>query len=187
MTAALVAGCFSPLQRSVDEAQLRAAGGYVFVEGLDVPPVRGVEGCGAQALAAALCCVEPEADATTLAEELPWHDHGATPIDLLLAARDRGAQARIERGSWAICAENVRQRKPTLVMLDMAPVVETIAMRIPTSPVMHWSVVSGIADDDGRILLGAPRGRHHVVDRDEFMRRWAASEYCLIEVGRAAR
>ncbi|MBT8486564.1 MAG: hypothetical protein KJO43_13365, partial [Phycisphaerae bacterium] len=64
-------GC-APLGRTHAEATLRVTGDYIWVEDLDVPPVTGVAGCGAQALAAALTIGAGPDAATTLAETLPW-------------------------------------------------------------------------------------------------------------------
>ena len=76
------AGCVSPLQRSVAERTLRDGGGYRIIAGLAVPAVRGVEGCGAQALATVLAYGDASADSAALADRLPWHQVGATPNDL---------------------------------------------------------------------------------------------------------
>jgi ABC-type bacteriocin/lantibiotic exporter with double-glycine peptidase domain len=178
------AGCFSPLLHSVDEQRLRDGGGYEIVGGLSVPPVRGVEGCGAQALATVLAYHDPALDVCRLAEELPWHTEGATPVDLLLAARQRGFGARIARGSWDELAESVRQGRPPLVMFDAAPQVGVLLLRVPVSRMMHWSVVSGVAADGSRVLLAARDHRHHVVKRDDFLDRWSKSAYCTIIVTR---
>ena len=99
-TVLALAGCFSsPLIGSEPEMALIASGEYELIESLNVPHVRGADGCGAQALATVLAHGDDNVDAAQLAEELPWHDLGATPIDLLLAARSRGREARIASGS----------------------------------------------------------------------------------------
>lgn len=178
------AGCVSPLQRSVAEQTLRADGGYRIIPSLAVPTVRGVEGCGAQALATVLAYGDASADSAELADGLPWHEVGATPIDLLLAARDRGREAAIARGSWEALAGHVARGQPVLIMFDAAPEVQTLTGRIPTSRVMHWSVVSGVAADGSQVLLAARDARHHVVERDDFLRRWSKSANCMIVVTR---
>ena len=151
-----------------------------------MPKVRGVSGCGAQALAAILAFDDPEIDPAALAEALPWHDEGATPVHLLLEARRRGREATIASGSPDDLAEQIGAGRPVLVMIDAAPEVRTLLARIPTTPVMHWSVVSGVALDGEHVLLAAPASHHHIVDRADFLRRWARSDYCLIRLRRAA-
>lgn len=145
-----------------------------------------MDGCGAQALAAILAFDDPEIDAAELGETLPWHDAGATPVHLLLEARRRGRGASIARGSIDDLRAEVRADRPAMVMFDASPEVRTLFSRIPTTKVMHWAVVSGVAIDGGRVLLAAPGARHHVVDRADFQRRWARSDYCLIRIRRAA-
>ena len=86
LLAAGVAGGCSPLLSTVPETRIRERGEHHLVPDLAMPQVRGVDGCGAQALATALAYENPAVDPAELAEELPWHDTGATPVDLLLEA-----------------------------------------------------------------------------------------------------
>ncbi len=184
--AALVLGagaCHAPLSTSVAEKNLRRFDRYRLVEGISVPQVRGPSGCGAQALAAALCCGEPSAAAQEVAEVLPWHDQGATPVELLLEARRRGFEARISRGTWEALEAEVDAGRPSLVMIDAAAEVG-LFVRQPLPPVMHWAVVSGVARDGSRIALAARTGRHHVLKRGDFLERWARSDQCMIAVRR---
>jgi hypothetical protein len=51
---------------------------------------------------------------------------------------------------------------------------------------MHWSVVSGVADDGSEVLLAAHGRRHHVVDRQEFLKRWSKSAECTIRVSKSS-
>ena len=168
------AGCYSPFNFTFDEQRLLDKGEYAIVTGLD--------GCGAQALATVLVFNDPGLNAADLADELPWHTEGATPVDLLLAARDRGFEAEITRGSWEAIADNVEHGRPLLVMVNAAPEIRTLLLRIPMPRMMHWSVVSGVADDGSEVLLAARDRRHHVVGRDEFLKRWSKSAYCTIRI-----
>jgi ABC-type bacteriocin/lantibiotic exporter with double-glycine peptidase domain len=177
----LVCGCFSPFYRSVDEARLHANGDYEVVSGLEVPAARGPDGCGAQALAAVLAYHDPDLDPAALADALPWHTEGATPVDLLLAARERGFDARISRGSWDAIVEQVRHGRPPLVMLDAAPEVRTL-LQLSTPRRMHWSVVNGVESGGTQVILGARHHRYHVVEREDFLKRWSRSANCLILV-----
>src|SRR5262245_9864053 len=95
---AAMVGC-SPLHHSVAEADIIKADQHVLIEGIDVPKVRGPKGCGSQALGAMIAFANPSLAAKSVADELPWHDEGATPVDLLLAAQHLGCQAVIARGT----------------------------------------------------------------------------------------
>lgn len=182
LLAGFAAGCHSPLAVSRSERGLLATGDYHIIPGIDLPKVRGVEGCGAQALAASLAYVDTKIDAETLAEELPWHDEGATPVELLLEARRRGYKASIASGTWDQLAGFVENGATILVMFDAGYEVRWLFSTHELPRVMHWGLVSGIAKDDSRILLAASNARHHVLTREEFERRWAKSEMCLIVV-----
>ena len=178
------AGCHSPLARSIPEERLRLDTDIELITGLSAPEVRGPDGCGAQALATVLAHVDPGLDAATVADELPWHDFGATPVDLLLVARDRGWGAKIAHGSIELLARDVEAGRPILVMIDAAYEIRTLTSRLAFPRVMHWAVVSGMASDGSRVLLAAPHARHHVVGRDEFLRRWSRSANCMITLSR---
>jgi predicted double-glycine peptidase len=175
-------GCGSPVMSSRPEARIIGSGRYDLIPALDVPRVRGPDGCGSQALAAVMAHRDRAIDATALAEDLPWHEAGATPVDLLLEARARGWRATVVRGDWDRLAELVREGTPGLVMIDIGYTVRTIAGRLPTSTVMHWAIVSGMAIDGSTVLLAAPDARHHESDRADFIRRWERSDCCLVVV-----
>jgi predicted double-glycine peptidase len=178
----LLSGCYSPLQSSVEEQKLLADGKHELINGLIVPEVRGEAGCGAQALATAMAAADPNLDPAVAAEELPWHDEGATPADLLIEARNRGFEAAVSRGTWDELAANVRAGRASVVMVDASFQMQSIFVHAKLPEVMHWMVVSGVATDGSQVLLAAPGHRHHPVERDEFMTRWARTDYCLILV-----
>jgi len=41
-----------------------------------------------------------------------------------------------------------------------------------------------VAADGSQVLLAARDARHHVVERDDFLRRWSKSANCMIIVTR---
>jgi hypothetical protein len=181
-----LAGC-SPFTSSVPEARLLDSGAYIMAPRIDVPSVKGVEGCGAQALGAVLAYHMPSdgevsRSAAAIANELPWHDAGATPVDLLLEARHRGFDASIARGSFDELDDNIRAGRPVLVMLDSGLEVRGLLWRYPTPNVMHWGIVSGVAIDRSSVLLAAQDHRHHVAKRKDFERRWSEADNCMIVI-----
>ncbi len=186
LMAGFAAGCHSPIAVSRSERGLVATGEYHIIPDIDLPKVRGVEGCGAQALAASLTFLDKKIDPKILAEELPWHDYGATPVELLLEARRRGYKAKIASGTWEQLAGLVENEATLLVMFDAGYEVKWFFSTHELPRVMHWGLVSGIAKNDSRILLAAMNERHHVVSRDEFERRWAKSEMCLIIITKSS-
>lgn len=177
-----LASCHAPIGMSYHESGLLASGRYEIISDLDLPPVEGVAGCGAQALASVMAHEDHAINATELASELPWHEVGATPVDLLLEARRRGFEAKVSRGTLDDLSSFARRDQPVLVMLDAGFEVRWFFSRFEMPKVMHWAVVSGLARDESEVLLAAREGRHHKVERDDFQRRWARSDQCLIEI-----
>ena len=178
-------GCLmSPLGRPQSGDAIQAGRAVHLVGDLSLPRVSGIAGCGSQALACALNHAAPDRfpNAETLAADLPWHDEGATPIDILLEARSRGAQATIYRGDRWRLAEHLMRGHAILVMLNASPVVRTLTGSIQTTRVMHWAVVSGMRRDASEIMLAAEGGRHAPMPRDSFMSRWRASDYCMVVI-----
>jgi hypothetical protein len=179
----LAAGC-SPFHRSVPEGDLRRANKHLIIAGLDCPEVPGVQGCGAQALATIIGHVDHQQSTAAVAAELPWHDVGATPVDLLLEARRRGLAASVTRGSFDALGSSIHAGEPVMIMLDAGLEVRTLLTRYPTPKGMPWAVVSGIARDGSQIMLAATEHRHYLVSRKDLDRRWRASDYCLIAITR---
>ena len=178
------AGGCSPFYRSVPEADLIKADKHVLVEGIDVPKSRGPNGCGSQALGAMIAFANPNQSANSLADQLPWHDEGATPVDLLLAARHRGCEAVIARGTMEALKTSIKSGQPMLVMLDSGLEARSIVFgfRWPTPNVMHWAIVSGVANDDSQVLLAAEQRRHYIASTEDFTRRWEQSDFCMISI-----
>jgi hypothetical protein len=180
--AVLLLSACSPFSRTTSEADLRNRNTCTIIAGLDSPKVQGVEGCGAQALATIIAHWDGATSSTEIAAELPWHDVGATPIDLLLEARRRGFEATIARGSLDVLVQHIDAGRPVLIMLDSGLEVRTLFTRYPTPKVMHWAVVSGMAKDRSKVLFAAENHRHHIASRKDFERRWSASDRCMILV-----
>mgnify|MGYP001815165342 CR=1 FL=1 len=138
-------------------------------------------GCGAQALGGALGRADGT-DPQAAADALPWHDRGATPVDLLLAARAAGCDAELRAGTWEDLERVVAAQGTGIVMIDAAPEVRTLFSAFQTSPVMHWALVAGLARDGSEVLIGLPEDRVAIMDRAWFLDRWSRSDHCLIVV-----
>ena len=180
---AAMTGC-SPLHRSVSEDDIIKADRHVLIEGIDVPKARGPKGCGSQALGAMIAFANPSLAAKSVADELPWHDEGATPVDLLLAARHRECEAVIARGTIEALKASIESGQPILVMLDAGLEARSLVFgfRYPTPKVMHWAIVSGVANDDSQMLLAAEKRRHYIASTEDFKQRWEKSDFCMISI-----
>lgn len=182
----LCVGCQDPLRTALPEARLLAKHQYILIKKLDLPEVAGSFGCGAEALGAVMGFLNPGLDPQAEAESLPWHDTGATPIDILLRARAKGYGAKVSRGTWSALTDHVQEGLPVLVMFDRSVKIRSALGDHELSARFHWAVVSGIGLDDSEILIAAPAQRHIVLDRIEFMERWSKCEYCTITLRRRA-
>lgn len=144
-----------------------------------LPPRVGGEGCGSQALAAALAAFDSSIDAKTLSEELPWRDHGATIIELVAAARSRGFRVAIAKGSLERLESALKQGHVPLVLFDVQTQVWSILGWIDSRQRLHWAVVSGVSDQD---ILFAGTGTSYLTSRALFDERWQASSRCMLIV-----
>ena len=111
------------------------------------------------------------------------HNHIAH-VDLLLAARHRGCEAVIARGTIEALKASIESGQPILVMLDAGLEARSIVFgfRYPTPKVMHWAIVSGMASDDSQVLLAAEKRRHYIASTEDFKRRWEKSDFCMISI-----
>ncbi|MBL8755231.1 MAG: hypothetical protein JNK15_18170 [Planctomycetes bacterium] len=175
--ACLLAGCRSPLSHAVERTSLDAR--YTMVAHPDLPAAKGDEGCGAQALAVALARFDPAIDVQQLCDALPWHDSGATVVDLIVAARKRGYEVSLHQGTVQILREAVAADHIALVLLDVQTEVWSVFGWWSSAALMHWAVVSGTSDD---AIVLAGRGRSYLVEATFFDARWAASSRCTLIV-----
>lgn len=177
-------GC-NPLGVIRSEQALCRTGRYELIEGLQVPRVRGPSGCGAQALATVMHDADPSTDVQVECDALPWHDLGASAIDVLITARARGFEARVSRGTWDDLAEFVHNRQPVMVMFDRNLRTLTPAPKMKPPPAMHWGVVSGMSNDGKKLLCAARDAKHYVIDRKMFLECWSASDKCTIAISKS--
>lgn len=187
MLTAIAGGCHSPIAVSHHPAGITGSGHYDVLTEIDVPKVEGAAGCGAQALAAAVAYIDDDVDEASLAEALPWHEEGALAVELLLEARRRGYEATIARGDLLKLSRCVDEGVPAIVLFDSAYEVRWFLARYDMPKVMHWAVVSGVHRNGDFVLLAARDRRHHRVRREEFERRWARSDYCMITIRATAK
>lgn len=173
-------GCADPLRHVVNEKRVSQTSEYTVIDGLDVPNTKDENACGAQALATVVAYYDNSRDSQVVFEAIPFR--AANAIHILLAARSMGYDAKVARGTWDLLEKKTREDVPTLVMFDRAlevwqPVTD---VEIPKRP--HWGVVSGVATDGKSVLLAAPNGKHSVVDRELFLKRWERCDFCAVTV-----
>ncbi len=179
---ALTAGCRDPLTFAQDGQRLARSGRYVLIGDVRVPDAHSFEGCGAEALAAAFGVLDPSLDTQHECDSIPFNNRGATPIDILFCARARGWEAKLRKGRWSDLEEYVRQRRPALVMFDRAPEAAPPGAPDHEVRVMHWGLVSGVSHTGREVLLAASGGRHFVLGREQFEKRWAVAANCTVEI-----
>lgn len=172
-----VGGCRSPMSHAVDRATLGPE--YTLVELPGVPASSGNEGCGAQALAVAMGKFDAALDVQKACDALPWHERGATVIDIIAAARARGYNVWIKKGTLATLREHVAADHAVLVLLDVQTEIWSILGWLPTRARMHWCVVGGVSEH--HILLEG-RGTSYRVDTALFDARWERSARCAVVV-----
>jgi hypothetical protein len=180
--AALLTGCYDPLSFARSESWLLRTGRYDIIEGLELPRTYSLQGCGAQALAAAFKLLDPSVDAQAECETLPFNERGASAIDILLSSRARGWRARVSKGTWDDLRQYVAERRAVLLMFDRAPVALTPGPSPRPVKVMHWGLLSGMSRDGREVLTAAPEGKHFVIKRNLFEERWATAAYCTVEI-----
>jgi ABC-type bacteriocin/lantibiotic exporter with double-glycine peptidase domain len=172
-----VGGCRSPLSHAVDRDSLGPE--YTLVKLPTVPAPSGNEGCGAQALAVALGKFDAALDVQQVCDSLPWHEKGATVVDLVAAARSRGYAVSIKKGTLASLRESVAANHAVLVLLDVQTEIWSVLGWLPTRPRMHWGVVGGLSE---RHIVLEGRGASYRVDTALFDARWERSARCAVVV-----
>jgi tetratricopeptide (TPR) repeat protein len=171
LSAAALPGCATFAPRS------RAPGpGAMVVPGV---PLRafGTDRCGAGALSAVLNALGDPVTLEALDAELPRAPGGGVlSVDLLLAARARGFEARLVPGSAREVHDAVRSGRPAILMLR---VLDAPGAKLDLH---HYVVADGVDDERGlfRVQFGDGEGRWTPLDRLE--RAWAADGHALLLV-----
>ena len=172
LSAAAFAGCatFAPRSRPPGP-------GALVVESV---PLRafGTERCGAGALSAVLNALGDPVTLEALDAELPKAPGGGVlSVDLLLAARARGFEARLVPGSAGEIRDVVRAGRPAILMLRVLDAPGA------SHDLHHYVVADGVDVEKGlfRIQFGDGKGRWTPLDPLE--RAWAADGHALLLVG----
>ncbi len=184
MSLAVVAAGCNPLGITRSEDWLLSSDRYDVITDIPVPRVRGPSGCGAQALAAAMCQADPELDPQAECDALPWHDAGANVIEIRLTARAKGFQAKVIKGSWELLADLVERGRPPMVMFDRNLRIWSPFPWLKPPNAMHWGVVSGMSRDGKTLLCAAPNGRHYLIERRVFMECWEPADLCTVSISK---
>ncbi len=193
----LAGGCAHSPHYSVRDVDRLVGDEYTVVPHLYVPEVRNPNACGMQALAAVLHFHDPAEDMDELLAYEPWDPRGATSIEILQQARQRGYQAQLHQGTWDQIATHLEAGTPVLVLYDASVEERLLAMaregRMAAIPLnrpiprgeeenLHWAAVGGISPDGESLAIAIPQNQFFLIDRESFLERWEASANCLIVV-----
>jgi tetratricopeptide (TPR) repeat protein len=134
----------------------------------------GIESCGAGSLSSVL---QHYGDATTMDEwqrTLPMTHGGVMSIDLVLAARQKGFDAKLVTGDRNLVEQELRAGHPVILMLQ---VVQAMGKRYDF---FHYIVLDGYdpARDLFRTQFGDGRARWASMDRLDSA--WKATKYATI-------
>jgi tetratricopeptide (TPR) repeat protein len=169
--ALLLGGCLTLPPRS------RAHGsGATVLEGV---PVRefGVDRCGAGSLSAVLNYFGDPISMEELDSALPKaSNNGVLSIDMLLAARRRGFEARLVEGSPELLTETLLAERPAILMLRLlnAPGLD--------GDYFHYVIADGVDPDRGLYRLQFGDGRQRWAPLEGLERAWKGTDHALLLV-----
>ena len=146
-------------------------------------PVRSFEPerCGADALSIVLAATGDHVDPAELDLAIPRTGGGVLSLDLLLAARARGHDARLVRGDAGQIERTVRAGRPAILMVR--------ALDAPGSArdLYHFVVVDGVEPGRGRVRIQLGDGRARWTRLARLDEAWDAAGYALLLLGERAR
>lgn len=169
--ALLLTGCLTMPPRS----RTPAAGAVV----LDEVPVRefGVDRCGAGSLSSVLAYFGDPIPMEELDARLPKSDdNGVITLDMILAARDRGFDARLVAGDAELLESTLLERRPAILML-----------RVLNAPGLgkdyfHYVVADGVDPERGLFRLQFGDGKRRWAPLDGLERAWSGTDHTMILV-----
>lgn len=141
----------------------------------------GVERCGAGSLSTVLAYYGDWVDVASLDAALPKADNGGVlSVDLLLAARERGFDARLAAGSPEEVTSAVLAGRPVILMLR---VVNAPGLR---RDLFHYVVVDGVDPDRGLGRVHFGDGRARWVPWEKLATSWSGTDHALLLVSPSA-
>jgi len=143
----------------------------------DMPMQRwGVESCGAGSLSTVL---RHYGDRTTMAEldgTLPKMRGGVLTVDMLLAARQKGYNARLVTGTPELVASELAQRRPVILMLQVVDYPGTHL------DFFHYIVVDGIDPTRGLIRTQFGDGKPRWVTFERIEKPWTGGGHAALVI-----
>ncbi|MCU1246729.1 MAG: hypothetical protein JWN02_2639 [Acidobacteria bacterium] len=136
----------------------------------------GVESCGAGSLSTVL---QHYGDHTTMAEwdgTLPKMRGGVLTLDMLLAARQKGFDARLVTGTPELVASELAQKHPVILMLQ---VVDYPGKHLDF---FHYIVVDGIDPTRGLVRTQFGDGKPRWVTFDRIEKPWAGGGHAALVI-----
>ena len=134
----------------------------------------GIESCGAGSLSTVL---QHYGDTTTMQQwdaSLPKTRGGVMTIDLLIAARQKGFDARLVTGDRALIEEELRAGRPAILMLQ---VVDTFGRKFDF---FHYIVVDGFDPERSLVRTQFGDGRARWVTFDRLEKAWAGGAHTAV-------
>ena len=134
----------------------------------------GIESCGAGSLSTVL---QHYGDPTTMASwdaTLPKTRGGVMTIDLLIAARQKGYDAKLITGDQATITDELRQGRPVILMLQ---VINSLGSHYDF---FHYIVADGIDPQHGLIRTQFGDGKARWVTFDRLEKAWSGGGHAAI-------
>jgi TolA-binding protein len=134
----------------------------------------GIESCGAASLSTVL---QHYGDMTTMQQwdvALPKTRGGVMTIDLLIAARQKGFDARLVTGNRPIVEDELRRGRPVILMLQ---VIEAPGR---SYDFFHYIVADGVDPDRGLIRTQFGDGQARWVTLERLEKPWAGGAHTAI-------
>lgn len=147
---------------------------------LDVPlfPDR-TDQCGPSALAGVLKFWGGDADPAKLKPEIYRSSlKGSLPMDLMLAARDRGMNAEILEGGLPSVKKELEAGRPVIAFVNRG---------FQLLPVGHFLVVTGADDARGGIYANSGARKNQFIPYKTFEKQWERTERWALSISPNAR
>lgn len=140
----------------------------------------GIESCGAGSLATVLQHYGEATSMTTWDAALPKTHGGVLTIDMLIAARSKGFDARLVTGDRTLIENELRAGRPVILMLK---VVDALGHHFDF---FHYIVADGIDSDRNLIRTQFGDGQARWVKFERLENAWAGGGHAAILIQRAS-
>jgi predicted double-glycine peptidase len=176
-------GCSSPRKRVSVLPENYEKAGYLCVTGVHLPTGKVVFDCGPEAVVAVLNYFGDDVTVEQVAIKILSPDVlGTASVSLPPYIRGRGFEKKLAKGDLDLLRRNVKNGLPTIVMVNVRPLQDSLGALFTASEVNHFFVVTGYNDRTREVVCEGYDDSKCLIEYDAFNIAWEKCGFFALTV-----